>query len=39
MRFSKIKSTTFNGKIGIYFDIPLRSLVIMFKEKRYHIFF
>ena len=39
MRFSKIKSTLFNSKIGVYFDIPLRSLVIMFKETRYYIFF
>lgn len=39
MKFYKTKSTTFYKKIGIYFDCETKTLVILFKEKRYYIFF
>jgi hypothetical protein len=38
LRISSTKSTTFYSKIGFYIDLELKTLVIMFKEKRIYIY-
>ena len=39
MKLSKSHSTTFFNKIGIYYDCEIKTIVIMFKEKRWYLSF
>lgn len=39
MKFSKTKSTTLLKKYGIYYDSIVKTLVIMWNERRFYILF